>query len=283
MIDPSEIHPVSITVAPNGARRGKSDHQAIPLGPDEIAAEALACRTAGASILHLHVRGADGRHSLDVGRYREAIAAVRERTDIVIQPTTERCGVFQPRDMMAVARGLEPEMLTFNLQELLDPDDATRQAEVRDFLSEVDEAGTVPQYIVYFPEQVDVLRHWWEEGWVPQARPFILIVLGRYAGTISRPADLLGFLPKIPREWRWGLCAFGAPELACVVHAALLGGHCRVGFENNLVAADGSPLTDNAEQVARLAGILRQFALALATPDEARHMLGLRPAAQEKG
>jgi uncharacterized protein (DUF849 family) len=267
--------PVSITVAPNGARRGKSDHRAIPLAPAEIAAEARACQAAGAAIVHLHVRAPDGSHSLDVGRYREAIAAVREACDIVIQPTTERVGIFAPEAMMAVFRALAPEMITFNLDELLDPDDAPQQGRVRDFLGEVDAAGTVPQYIVYSAEQLATLRRWWEAGWLPHARPFILLVLGRYAGSVSRPADLLAYLPMIPERWRWGLCAFGAPELACVVQAALAGGHCRVGFENNLLAPDGTPLADNAEQVARLAGILAALGMPLATPADVRRTFGL--------
>ncbi|MBI1905856.1 MAG: 3-keto-5-aminohexanoate cleavage protein [Rhodocyclales bacterium] len=276
MIDPTEVHPVSITVAPNGARRQKADHAAIPLTPAEIAAEALACRKAGASILHLHVRAPDGSHSLDAGRYREAMSAVREACDIVIQPTSERCGVFGPDAMMDAFRALTPEMMTFNLRELLEPDDAPQRDRVRDFLAEVDAAGTVPQYIVYDAEQIDTLHHWWEEGWLPQASPFILVVLGRYAGSVSRPADIIEILPRIPKEWRWGLCAFGVPELACVVQAALLGGHCRVGFENNIVAADGTPLTSNAEQVGRLVGVLRELGLHTATAAEVRHMLGLK-------
>ena len=268
---------VSITVAPNGARRGKADHAAIPLAPDEIAAEARACREAGAAILHLHVRAPDGRHSLDVGRYRDAIAAVREACDIVIQPTTERVGVFSPDDMIAAFRGLSPEMMSFNLTELLDPDDAGQHAKVRDFLAEVAAAGTVPQYIVYRREELERLRRWHERGWLPQPQPFLLLVLGRYTGTVSRPGDLFDYLPHIPSDWRWGLCAFGAPELACVVQAALAGGHCRVGFENNLVAADGTPLADNAEQVGRLARILGELGIGTMTPDSVRETFGMPP------
>ncbi|PTD96728.1 BKACE family enzyme [Pseudothauera lacus] len=266
---------VAITVAPNGARRGKGDHAAIPLSVDEIVAAARACRTAGAAILHLHVREADGGHSLDAGRYREAMAAVRAACDIVLQPTTERVGVFAPADMMRVQRELAPEMITFNLQELLDPDTPQQTAAVRDFLAETAAAGTVPQYIVYSPEQLAVLRRWWEDGWLPQREPYVLVVLGRYAGSVSRPGDILNYLPFMPAGWRWGVCAFGREELACVVQAALAGGHCRVGFENNLSAADGAPLADNAEQVGRLAGILGQLGFTVADPAAVRRTFGL--------
>lgn len=267
---------LSITVAPNGARRGKADHRAIPLVPEEIAAEALRCQRAGASILHLHVRDAEARHSLDVGRYRAAIAAVREVCELVVQPTTERVGIFAPDDMMKVFRGLQPEMMSINLTELLGEQDDNACAAARDFLSEVHAAGTVPQYIVYNHGELGMLRDWHERGWLPQARPFILLVLGRYTGSVSRPMDVLGYLPHIPEGWAWGLCAFGPPELACEVQAALAGGHCRVGFENNIVSAGGEPLADNAEQVGRLSRVLSELGFGVATPDEVRNIFGTR-------
>ncbi len=268
--------PVSITVAPNGARRGKAEHRAIPLTPVEIAAEARACRAAGAAILHLHVRDADARHSLDTGLYREAIAAVREACDLVIQPTTERVGVFAPADMMRVGRELAPEMMSLNLTELCGDASDAETAAARDFLAELHGLGTVPQYIVYNHAELATLGDWHARGWLPQAQPFLLLVLGRYSGSVSRPADIVGYLPELPGSWPWGLCAFGPPELACNVQAALAGGHCRVGFENNIVSAHGQPLADNAEQVGRLAGVLDTLGFALATPEDVRQHFGLR-------
>ncbi|MCB1916826.1 MAG: 3-keto-5-aminohexanoate cleavage protein [Rhodocyclaceae bacterium] len=271
--------PVSITVAPTGARRRKADHPAIPLTVEEIAAEAAACRRAGASILHLHVRDGEGRHSLDPGRYREAAAAVADACDVVVQPSTERAGQFGPDDMMAMHRALRSEMISLNLQELLDPDDEAQTSRVRDFLGEVAADGTVPQYIVYNAEQLQALARWWEAGWLPQANPFALMVLGRYAGSRSHPADVGAFLRHMPRSWIWGVCAFGPQELACVVQAALGGGHCRVGFENNVSRADGSPLRDNAEQVGRLQRVLDELGYAAATPAEVRRRFGCAGAA----
>ncbi|MCB1889118.1 MAG: 3-keto-5-aminohexanoate cleavage protein [Rhodocyclaceae bacterium] len=268
--------PVIITVAPTGARRGKDAHRAIPLTTEEIVAEAVACRDAGAAMLHLHVRGDDGRHSLDPGRYREAIAAIGEACDILIQPTTERVGTFAPDDMMQVQRALAPDLITLNLQELLDPDDDAQSLRVRDFLGEVAAAGTVPQYIAYNPDQLKALARWWEAGWLPQAQPFVLLVLGRYTGSVSQPADVGVFLRHLPEEWLWSVCAFGPQELACVMQAALAGGHCRVGFENNLMRADGRPLADNAEQVGRLARMLGEIGYPVADPRDTRELLGCR-------
>ena len=77
MTEPADPAPLVLTVAPNGARAGRHDHPALPLDPAALAATARACLDAGAAVLHLHVRDANDRHSLDAGRYREALAAVR--------------------------------------------------------------------------------------------------------------------------------------------------------------------------------------------------------------
>src|SRR6185369_8576303 len=103
--------PVMVGVAPNGARKGKSDHPALPILPGELADCAAACLAEGATWLHLHVRDASGQHSLDAGHYREAIAAVRERvgTAMVLQITTESAGRFGPPVQMAVVDAVAPE------------------------------------------------------------------------------------------------------------------------------------------------------------------------------
>lgn len=266
---------VVITVAPNGARRGRVDHAAIPLTPEAIAAEASACEAAGAAILHLHVRDGDGAHSLDPGRYREAMAAVAGVCDLVVQPTTERAGRFGPAEMMAVQRALAPEMISLNLQELLGGDSEPEQAAARDFLAEIHAAGTIPQYIAYAPEQLQRLRAWWDRGWVPQQNPYVLLVVGRYAGPPGSRADLLAWLPLLPAAWTWSVCAFGPEELAINTLAALAGGHCRVGFENNLERRPGELLASNSAQVERLGGVLAELGLAPATAARVRARFGI--------
>lgn len=268
---------VILTVAPTGARRTKREHGGVPLATEEIVAAARACRAAGASIMHMHVRDGSAAHSLDTVRYKEAYDAVQAACDICIQPSTERGGVFSPADVMAVQRVLTPEMISLNLDELLDPNDDAQTALVRDFLAETAAAGTVPQYIAYDWTQLQTLHRWWEAGWVPQRRPFVLLVVGRYGESGSRPADVLDYLPVLPDEWRWSVCAFGPQELACVTQAALAGGHCRVGFENNLTTADGRPLRDNAEQVGRLARLLNELGFGLASSAEVREVFGMKP------
>ncbi|NJM33921.1 MAG: 3-keto-5-aminohexanoate cleavage protein, partial [Rhodomicrobium sp.] len=90
-------HKVILAIAPNGSRRGKVDHPAIPLTSEEIVREAPLWRDAGASVLHLHVRDRDGKHSLDADSYKEMFAALRDEAgrDLVLQMTSESGGIFE--------------------------------------------------------------------------------------------------------------------------------------------------------------------------------------------
>ena len=112
--DAREDVPFIVMSAPNGARRGKADHSAIPLSPHELAENAQAILDSGASILHLHVRGEAEQHTLDPQRYRAAISAVREQVGnrLVIQIPTEACGIYSAEQQMAVVKELKPEAVS---------------------------------------------------------------------------------------------------------------------------------------------------------------------------
>jgi uncharacterized protein (DUF849 family) len=130
----------------------------------------------------------------------------------------------------------------------------------------------VPQIILYTPDEplrLDAMR---QRGLIPFENIPVLFVLGRYTqGQLSEPADLLPFVaPEMPRFRHWMTCAFGAQEIACVTAAALLGGHARVGFENNLHLPDGSMASDNAASVAACAKAMAACGLRPATADALR-------------
>ncbi|MEO7057402.1 MAG: 3-keto-5-aminohexanoate cleavage protein [Caldimonas sp.] len=256
---------VAIAVAPNGARRSQADHARLPIAPAELAQCAADCLAAGASMLHLHVRDADGRHSLDAGRYREAIAAIHERVGdrLLLQVTTEAGGRYGPAEQMAHARALAPGALSVAVRELW-REPALAEEAVR-FLAELHERGALVQYIVYDAADLARFLALHERGSVPQARPHVLFVLGAYAEQrAGRPAELPPLVAALPVGWPWSVCAFGPEELHCVATGALLGGHVRVGFENNLHGVSGVAANDNAA----LVGACREALLAL----------GLRPA-----
>ena len=249
-----EPDPVAICVAPNGARRTKADHPALPMTAGELAVEAAACAGAGAGVAHLHVRDAAGGHSLDPELYREAIAAIRARApDLIIQVTTEAVGRYTPGEQMAVVDELRPEAVSLALRELAPT--SREEPAFAAFLERTRRRGCGVQFVVYSPEEALRLAELARRGVCPEA-PHALFVLGRYStGMRSAPRDLLPFLDVWDESWPWTLCAFGPLESQCLAGAVALGGHVRVGFENNLQRPDGSLAPGNADRVANIAAL----------------------------
>ncbi|KDB66466.1 PF05853 family protein, partial [Bordetella bronchiseptica B20-10725633] len=246
--------PLIVTVAPNGAYKTAADHPAVPLTAAALAAEARACLDAGAAMMHMHVRTPEGRHSLDVAAYREALAAVRQAVgeELLVQVTSEAAGVYRAAEQMAMVRELRPEAVSMGLREIAVPEMPER--ELADFLAWVAAERIMAQIILY--DAADVAR--WQalraRGLAPEGAWSVLFVLGRYsAGQVSSPRDLLPFLEVYDGSLPWAVCAFGREENACVATAAAFGGHMRVGFENNLKLSDGATAPGNAALVAQAA------------------------------
>lgn len=273
----SAPEPLIVTVAPNGARKTQADHPALPITPDELARCAADCRAAGAAMIHLHVRDAEGGHTLDLGTYRAAIDAIRRAVgdDIVIQATSEAVGLYDAAQQMAMVRALRPEAVSLAIRELV-PEAAAEQ-EAAAFFAWLRQESILPQFILYSAEEVERFNELVERGVVPAGRHFLLFVLGRYTvGQLSDPQDLLAFIAANRQGHRWGLCAFGAREAACALAAACLDGHVRVGFENNLLLPDGSPAPDNAALVAGVAAGAEAIGRPLADAATARALMADR-------
>ena len=267
--------PLIITVAPNGAYKQRTDHPQVPLSSQEMARAAKACLDAGASMLHLHIRDAQGRHSLDVAGYRDALAAVRAAVGeaMVLQVTSEAAKVYQAPAQIAMVRDLRPEAVSVGLREVDQP--AIGEAGLADFFGWLARERVMTQVILYDTD--DLLR--WQDlcqrGVVPEAPWFLLFVLGRYsAGQTSSPTDLVPFVHAHTGGEPWSVCAFGSTEHACVSAAAALGGHVRVGFENNLYLKTGALAPDNAALVAQATEAARSLGRPLATAADIRERFG---------
>ena len=189
---------------------------------------------------------------------------------LVIQITTESVDRYAPAEQMAVAKAAGAEAVSLALRELIP--DASAEAEFAAFLLWLKRESIVPQIILYSPEDALRLAGMRERGLIPWNDLNVLYVLGRYTqGQRSEPKDLLAFLaPHIPRFDHWTVCAFGRNEAACVTTGALLGGHVRVGFENNLWLPDGTAAGSNAELVSSVAGILRHCGCGMLNADGLR-------------
>jgi len=247
----------SLMVAPSGARRGKIDHPALPITLDETVETAVECQRAGADGIHLHVRDKEGKHSLDTGLYREAIAALELAAPrMFLQVTSEAAGFYDAAAQRAMIRALRPYSVSVALREMLaSPID---EEEARTLYVWAHDEGIVVQHIVYTPDELLWLLDCIDRGIVPGLDHQLQLVLGSYTGSeLQSPTDLESYLKllKVRQgefEFDWMACAFGSAETACLAYAAANDGKVRVGFENSLWNADGSLAQNNAERVAEV-------------------------------
>ena len=267
--------PFIVMSAPNGARRGKDDHPEIPITSEELATCAEQVADAGASIIHLHVRDEQGGHSLDPDRYRAAIAAVNERVGdrLIIQVTTEACGIYAADEQMAVVRELKPEAVSLALKELCP--DSESEPVAAEFFAWLKAEDVMPQYILYTPEEVTRFEELRTRGVIPDDWPFVLLVLGRYSDALTGDPGLLGrTVEGLKQDVTWMVCCFGNTENDAVIEAAKMHGHARVGFENNLTLPDGATAPDNVALVRLAVSSGNDAGRHIASANDIRQMLG---------
>nr|WP_321455566.1 3-keto-5-aminohexanoate cleavage protein [uncultured Cohaesibacter sp.] len=248
----------SIMIAPNGARKGKADHPALPITIEETVATAIACQKAGADGIHAHVRDAQGKHILDPGLYKELLAELATQTPtLYAQITTEAVGQYGPAEQRAVVEAVEPAAVSISVKEMLS-DGETPQV-MRFYHEQADKAVAI-QHILYSGKEVEQLLDLCKRDIIPASSLQLLFVLGRYTtGQVSTPDDLVPFIKAkqtletaLNIKADWASCAFGAEETNCLRRAQELGGKVRIGFENNMFNADGSVAKDNADRVSDL-------------------------------
>lgn len=249
-----------LMVAPNGARRTKADHPALPMSLPEIVETARDCAAMGADGLHLHLRDDDGRHVLDAGLYREALAELRLMVpQMAFQITTEAAGCYAAPHQRAVALESGAGLVSVALREMVQD---TQDAVARAFYMECHSRGIVVQHILYDAVDFDLLARLLPDELLCDPGLQLLFVLGRYSkDQESTPDDLtpllarkdsMGLMPD------WAACAFGRGETDCLCEAHRRGGKLRVGFENSLWNADGSLAKNNAERIRQVRAVCLQ-------------------------
>jgi len=267
---------VMIAVAPNGARKTQQDHPQLPISPKELAHTAAACREAGACMLHLHVRDENLRHSLYAMHYRNAIQAIRQEVgeELIVQITTEAVGIYSREEQIQTVYEVRPEAVSLAIREI-SPSGVDEKTSA-EFFSFLQRERIAPQYILYDKEDILHFNKLLERGIVPDEHVYVLLVLGRYAeNQQSDSADLTPLLGCLPEVAAWSLCAFGASEADCMLEAIQQGGHCRVGFENNMLMADGAKAADNAALVRAVSEGALSLDRNIASAATARKILGM--------
>lgn len=268
--------PVMICAAPNGGRKTKLDHPNLPMTATELAHTAAECFEQGASMLHMHIRDNQGLHTLDTDLYKSALKNVRRAVgpDMIIQITTESVGKYTSDQQMEVVRQVKPEAVSIALRELCPSQH--EESPAGEFFRWMMRESISPQYILYSPDDVKRFNYLRQIGVIPGDEVAVLLVLGAYHQSIhADPNDVLPMKNRLTKQTIWSACAFGGRELECVLRAANLGGHVRVGFENNLLLANGERSLANGQLVRQVRESLDVGGHRIATSIQARNLLNM--------
>ncbi len=264
-----------ITVAPTGSVPTKEMNPNLPVTPEEIAEAALRCRQAGASLIHVHARDLSGKPTLDPDVFARIHQLIAERTDLVIQISTGGRAGMDPEARAAAVRRLQPEMASLTTGSMNFPDRVyANPFDVVEYLAAaMKEAGTKPEMEIFEPGMIANAQMLVDKGLATRPLHFDF-VLGSRGSLPATPRNLLFLSESIPPASTWTVAGIGRWQLPMAVLAIVMGGHVRVGLEDNLYYRRGE-LATNEQLVARVARIAAEVGRPLATPDEAREILGL--------
>jgi 3-keto-5-aminohexanoate cleavage enzyme len=269
------MEPLIITCAPVGAEVTPDQTPHLPYTPAKLAETAKAVRDAGGSIVHVHCRNDDGTNTHDVERFREAYDAIRSATDIIVQFSTGGAIGMTPDERASVLQ-LRPEMATLTCGSVNFGDDIFENSFpiMRGILKKMHEYGVRPELEIFDKGHLANARRLAKEGLLqfPQHVDFVLGVPGGMEATVANLCDLVDDLPE---ECTWSVAGIGRQQLPMALAAIAMGGHVRVGLEDNLYYSKGR-LAKNEELVGRIARIAQEAGRPVATPEQAREILGLK-------
>lgn len=266
-----------LTAAITGAELDKTQCPVLPVTPEEQAIAARECVEAGASVIHLHVRDDEGKPSQELAHFKRAVDAIKKACPItpIIQFSTGGA-VGEKIERRIAPLDLKPDMGSFNIGTINFGEDifVNTFADMRGLAKAYAETKVIPEFEIYEIGHVDNLRKLIKDGLVkpPYHCQFVLGVPGALAGDVSALCYLVDHLPQ---PSTWAVAGIGRYELPLAVHAIVMGGHVRVGLEDNIYYSKGEKAKSNAQLVARIARIAKEVGRPVATPAEARAMLGL--------
>ena len=273
--------PLVITVAPTGAEVPPSAHPALPVTPEAIVATARACEEAGARVIHVHVRVADGTSTMDVGVFAEVLAGLRAETDLIVQFTSG--GAVGDDDEARLAPlALRPDMASLTCGTVNFGDDVFSNPFplMRRLYDRMRELDVLPEFELFDVGHLNNARRLLPDG-SPGHHVHCDLVLGVPGGLPGTPADVVDLARRVPPTWTWSATGIGRSHLPVTATALAMGGHVRTGFEDVLSYSAGRKAVDNAELVARVARLGEELGRPLATAAQARELLGI--GAAERG
>ncbi|OAA31038.1 3-keto-5-aminohexanoate cleavage protein [Kosmotoga arenicorallina S304] len=262
-----------ITAAITGAEVTREQQPNLPITPDEIAEEAYRCYLAGASIVHVHARKGDGTPTQNVEIYREIKEKIEKKCNIIVQPSTGGA-VWHSIEERIQPLFINPEMATLSTGTCNFGKDifANPQEYIERFAEEMKKRNIKPEIEVFERGMIENALKLVKKGLIAQPLhfDFVMGVPGAVPATVN---DLVHLVNCIPEGSTWSVAGIGRHELPLALHAIAMGGHVRVGFEDNIYYRKGELARSNTQLVERVVRISREFGREIATPDEARDIL----------
>ncbi len=271
------MNPVIITCAITGAETTREKQPNLPITPNEQARAAADAVKAGASIIHLHVREDDGKPSQRVERFKESIDAIRAAAPGVIIQISTGGAVGESIEKRAEPLSLKPEMASLNLGTMNFGDDVfmNHPKDILGLASKMQSFGVMPELEIYEAGMLENAFRLAKQGVLrePLHFQFVLGVPGGMSGDIKNLVHLVSLLPS--DRFHWGVAGVGRFQLPLAAHALAMGGHVRVGFEDNIFYRKGEVAVSNAQLVERISRIASELGREVATPAVARKLLGI--------
>lgn len=264
-----------LTAAIVGAEITRAQTPHLPITADEIADEAARCRDAGVAVIHLHVRNPDGTPSQSSELFGRAIEAIRKKTDVIVQTSTGGA-VGMSIDERAGPLACRPEMATLNCGTLNFGDDVfiNTRSQIRDLARRIEQAGSIPELECYEVGHIDEALSLVNEGLLRPPLHF-QFVLGVPGGIGAREEIIRFMAAEVPAGSTWAVAAVGRHQKPMTEAALRLGGHARVGLEDNIYLSRGVLAEGSAPLVTQAAAFARSIGRPVASPERARVMLGL--------
>ena len=264
-----------ITAALTGAELTRDQQPALPITPEEIGIAAAACAEAGASIVHVHARCPDGTPTQDKVMYRMIIDEIHKRCDVIVQVSTGGAvGMTASERLAPVA--LRPEMATLSMGSVNFGDGVfiNKPADIDAFAQEMQAQGVKMELETFDSGMLATAKRWLAKGLLPSPAHFDL-VMGVPGGMAGTPQALMYMLSELPPGATWTVAGIGAAQLPMATMAIVMGGHVRVGLEDNIYYRKGELAISNAQLVARVVRIAKELDRPVASPQEARIILGM--------
>ncbi|MBA3410868.1 MAG: 3-keto-5-aminohexanoate cleavage protein [Geodermatophilaceae bacterium] len=276
---PGALPGTLITVAPTGAEANKADVPALPVTLEELLATARDAEAIGASVIHVHIRDEQARPTLDLGRLTETVTALREATSLIVQLSTGGA-VTDPEENRLRVLDAAPDAASCSMGTVNFGRDVflNRWDFIVELHNRMRDSEIVPEYEIFDLGQLTTLQRLLDRHGLPYGEHVhVDLVMGVPGGMPGTAQALVAAVAVLPPGATFAATGVGRTAIPVMLAALSAGGHLRVGMEDTLTYAPGEPVRDNAQLVARAAGIAKIAQRPPMSIANARALLGVRP------